>query len=70
MLHVGHGASLRSIAAAEVPVVYLPGPAPRYASPLDFTRTPALIEDAYNAARVFLQTVTIDGPGLYRAPSS
>ena len=28
------------IAAAEVPVVYLPGPAPRYASPLDFTRTP------------------------------
>ncbi len=58
------------IAAAEVPVVYLPGPAPRYASPLDFTRTPELMEEACNAARIFLQAVTIDGPGLYRAPSS
>jgi NTE family protein len=55
------------IAAAEVPVLYLPGPAPQYVSPLDFTRTPMFIEDAYNAARAFLQAVAVDGPGLYRA---
>jgi NTE family protein len=58
------------IAAAEVPVLYLPGPAPQYVSPLDFSRTPTFIEDACNAARAFLQTVTVKGPGLYREASS
>jgi len=53
------------IAAAQVPVLYLPGPAPRYVSPLDFTHTAAYIEDGYSAARAFLETVSIDGPGLY-----
>ena len=57
------------IAAAEVPVVYLPGPSLRRISPLDFTYTDALIEEAYSAARLFLEKVRIDGPGLYGSPS-
>jgi NTE family protein len=32
------------IAAADVPVLYLPGPAPRRISPLDFTHTDSLIQ--------------------------
>jgi NTE family protein len=57
------------IAAAEVPVVYLPGPSLRRISPLDFTYTGALIDEAYSAARLFLEKVRIDGPGLYGSPS-
>ena len=57
------------IAAAEVPVVYLPGPSLRRISPLDFTYTGALIDEAYSAARLFLKKVRIDGPGLYGSPS-
>ncbi len=34
------------LAAAEVPVVYLPGPASRRVSPLDFNHTDLLIVDA------------------------
>lgn len=55
------------IAAAGVPVLYLPGPAPVVVSPLDFGTTPALIREAYETARAFLATVQVDGPGLYRA---
>ena len=53
------------IAAAEVPVVYLPGPSVRRISPLDFTHTEALADEAYSAARLFLEKVRVDGPGLY-----
>ncbi|MGB0113272.1 MAG: patatin-like phospholipase family protein [Ilumatobacteraceae bacterium] len=55
------------IAAASVPVVYLPGPAPLIVSPLDFDSTPALVREAYDTARAFLDALTVDGPGLYRA---
>lgn len=57
------------VAAAEAPVLYLPGPAPQYVSPLDFTHTATYIEEGYSAARAFLETVAIDGPGLYGTAS-
>ena len=57
------------IAAATVPVVYLPGPSLRRISPLDFRNTDALAGEAYSAARQFLQKVRIDGPGLYGSPA-
>jgi NTE family protein len=56
------------IAAADVPVLYLPGPSVRRISPLDFTHTDSLIKEAYSAARLFLEEVKIDGPGLYGSP--
>ncbi|MCV7021146.1 patatin-like phospholipase family protein [Mycolicibacterium aichiense] len=55
-----------TLVAENIPVVYLPGPAPRLVSPLDFTHTAELIEDAYLAARQFLDELNVDGPGLYR----
>ncbi len=54
------------IAAASVPVLYLPGPAPVMMSPLDFGHTPTLVKTAYDAARAFLDTLHVAGPGLYR----
>jgi NTE family protein len=54
------------LAAREVPVLYLPGPPPIRVSPLDFSRSPELIRGAYAATRSFLDTIAIDGPGLYR----
>ncbi len=57
------------VAAAEVPVVYLPGPALRRVSPLDFDHTDLLIADAYETSRTFLARVRVDGPGLYGSPS-
>lgn len=56
------------IAAAEVPVLYLPGPSLRRISPLDFSHTDSLIREAYSAARPFLEEVKIAGPGLYGSP--
>jgi NTE family protein len=56
------------LAAAEVPVVYLPGPAPIRLSPLDFSRTEELTEQAFRAARTFLAEITVKGPGLYGGP--
>lgn len=56
------------IAAAEVPVVYLPGPVPVRLSPLDFSHTTELATTAYEAARVYLDGLTVDGPGLYGGP--
>lgn len=53
--------------AAQVPVVYLPGPQPLTISPLDFTAARPLVAGAYDVARSFLEHVSIDGPGLYRA---
>lgn len=57
------------LAAARVPVVYLPGPEIHRVSPFDFEHTNALIEDAYLASTSFLETLEIDGPGLYGSPS-
>jgi NTE family protein len=57
------------IAAAHVPVVYLPGPAIHRVSPLQFHHTDMLIKGAYQAARPFLERLEIDGPGLYGSPS-
>jgi len=56
--------------AADLPVVYLPGPSWQPMSPLDFGHTAALIEGAYEAARTFLANVMPDGPGLYGSPST
>jgi NTE family protein len=56
------------VAAAEVPVVYLPGPVPVRLSPLDFSHTTELATSAYEAARVYLDGLTVDGPGLYGGP--
>ena len=57
------------VAAADAPVLFLPGPSLRRISPLDFTHTDALIKEAYSAARLFLEKVKIDGPGLYGSPA-
>lgn len=56
------------IAAAEVPVVYLPGPAPVRLSPLDFSRTEELTNQAYETARTYLEILEVNGPGLYGSP--
>lgn len=56
--------------AADVPVIYLPGPRPRTISPLDFSAARPLISGAYEVARSFLERVSIDGPGLYDARST
>lgn len=61
------------LASTEVPVLYLPGPAVRAMTPLDFTHTAELIEDSYVSSHEFLDGV-FDGsgrlsvPGLYGAP--
>jgi NTE family protein len=56
------------LVANDIPVVYLPGPAPRLISPLDFSHSDELIEASYEAARTFLASLTITGPGLYGSP--
>jgi len=58
------------IAAAQLPVVYLPGPAPRYVSPPDFTCTGAFIEGAYHAARAsWRRSLSTDRASTGRAPA-
>ncbi|GAA1994326.1 patatin-like phospholipase family protein [Amycolatopsis minnesotensis] len=56
------------VAAAEVPVLYLPGPAPIRLSPLDFTRTDELSAAAHETASAYLAGVSVDGAGLYGGP--
>lgn len=56
------------VAAAAVPVVYVPGPRPVRVSPLDFSRTAELADQAYESARVHLAGLAVAGPGLYGAP--
>jgi NTE family protein len=56
------------LAAAQVPVVYLPGPAPIRLSPLDFSHTEELTDQAFQSARTFLAEITVEGPGLYGGP--
>jgi len=57
------------LVAAQVPVVYLPGPAACRCSPFNFDFTELLIEGAYEAAVSFLHDLRVDGPGLYGSPS-
>ncbi|MCZ7629694.1 MAG: patatin-like phospholipase family protein [Microthrixaceae bacterium] len=54
------------IAAQEVPVLYLPGASPLMINPLDFRHTSALMVDAYEQSRAFLETISVSGPGLYQ----
>ena len=56
------------LAAAQAPVLYLPGPAPVRVNPLDFGHTEVLAEEAYTAAREYLDELSVSGPGLYGAP--
>lgn len=51
--------------AREVPVLYLPGPFPLTSSPLDFTASARLMQEAYEKSRAFLAQVQPSGPGLY-----
>ena len=57
------------LVAAQVPVVYLPGPAACRCSPFNFDFTELLIEGAYEATLSFLHDLRVDGPGLYGSPS-
>ncbi len=57
------------VVAAQIPVVYLPGPAACRCSPFNFDLTDLLIESSYEAARPFLQDLRIEGSGLYGSPS-
>jgi len=57
------------LAAAGVPIIYLPGPAPQRMSPLDFHHTGTLIGGACEAARSFLDDLDVTGPGLYGSPA-
>ena len=57
------------LVAADVPVIYLPGPEPQPVSPLDFRHTGMLIEAAYQTTRSFLGDLRVTGPGLYGSPS-
>lgn len=54
--------------ASEVPVVYLPAPTPRTVSPFDFDQSDALIKEAYDLARTFIDATSVEGPGLYGEP--
>jgi NTE family protein len=56
------------LASAEVPVLYLPGPPVQPVTPLDFSHTAELIASSYAASTAFLDTVEVDGPGLYGHP--
>ncbi|MBW8172513.1 patatin-like phospholipase family protein [Ornithinimicrobium sp. Arc0846-15] len=54
----------------DVPVVYLNTPAGRQVSPLDFDQSEDLMRDALAVTRAQLQSLRIDGPGLYGSSSS
>jgi NTE family protein len=53
------------VAAAEVPVVFVPGPEHAAISPLDFRHSTRLIDNARQVAGEFLDTLTVGGPGFY-----
>jgi NTE family protein len=57
------------LVAAQVPVIYLPGPAACRCSPFNFDSTELLIEGAYEAALSFLHDLRVVGTGLYGSPS-
>lgn len=54
--------------ARQVPVLYPPGPFPLTSSPLDFTASAKLMQEAYERTRRFLPAVQPSGPGLYGTP--
>lgn len=54
--------------ADELPVVFLPGQPNEVINPMDFSRTSELIERAERMTDEFLDTLKIDGPGLYCQP--
>ncbi|MEZ5078688.1 MAG: patatin-like phospholipase family protein [Solirubrobacterales bacterium] len=54
--------------ARQIPVLYLPGPFPVTASPLEFGASARLMQEAYEKSRAFLAAVEPDGPGLYGHP--
>jgi NTE family protein len=56
------------LAAALVPVVYLPGPAIQRVSPLEFDHTTTFVDGGYQAAKPFLESLDVTGPGLYGRP--
>lgn len=56
--------------SGQVPIVYLDAPAGRVVSPLDFEQSADLMRDGLVAARAHLQTLVIDGPGLYGSSTS
>ncbi|HEX3782860.1 MAG TPA: patatin-like phospholipase family protein [Pseudonocardiaceae bacterium] len=58
-----------SVAATDVPILYLPGPPVQAVRPLDFGHTAGLIEDSYQASSTFLDQVRIGGTGLYGSPA-
>lgn len=58
------------LAAEQVPVLYLPGARPRMISPLDFDLTSEFMDEAYENSRAFLETTSVDGPGLYQREAS
>lgn len=63
---------LRDLPAAseELPVLYLPGASPLMISPLDFSHTADLMQGAYRQSRAFLETLSVDGPGLYQVEAT
>jgi NTE family protein len=58
-----------TIAATDVPILYLPGPPVQAVRPLDFGHTASLIEDSYQASAEFLDEVRVGGTGLYGSPA-
>ena len=60
------------LAAAQVPVVYLPLPRVARKNMFDFSQTTALMDDAYPVSAAFLQSLEIpDGrPALYGGPGN
>ena len=64
-------ATLRSAvrrAQTELPVVSMPPPGSRKVSPFDFAHTSELIEESRSAGVAFLDTLEVNGPGLYGDP--
>ncbi|KAA2254471.1 patatin-like phospholipase family protein [Solihabitans fulvus] len=57
------------LAAAAVPVVYLPGPPVQAVTPLDFGHTAELVAASYEASGSFLDELRVAGPGLYGGPA-
>jgi NTE family protein len=57
------------LASEQVPVVYLPGPPVQRVTPLDFGHTADLIAASHEASTAFLDSLEVDGPGLYGGPA-
>ena len=56
--------------AGQIPVVHLPAPSPRLVSPVRFSDSAALIDDARAQSASFLADLRIDGPAVYGDPYS